>query len=151
MTEREYLFSGLRNAPREVQHILGEIPDFYEVKPRQDGSWNSHQILAHLRDVNREVYLPRLEQIAASSNPLFQEFDGERWMAEHYDPAEPMAALVREFKQQSKQTADWLESLPDETWERPGTHVSLGTHSFQWWADRMVAHIGEHLVQLRGE
>ncbi|MBI4732527.1 MAG: SDR family NAD(P)-dependent oxidoreductase [Chloroflexi bacterium] len=151
MEDPEYLFSGLRNAPREVQRILGEIPDFYEEAPRADGSWNSHQILAHLRDVNKEVYIPRLEQIAEQTNPLFQDFDGERWMKEHYDPAEPMDRLLAEFKHQCEETADWLERLPAEDWERPGTHVTLGEHSFLWWADRLVAHIGEHLAQLRGE
>jgi S-formylglutathione hydrolase FrmB len=151
MTDLTYLFTGLRNAPRELRRILGEIPDVYETAAHEDGSWNAHQILTHLRDVNAQVYFPRLEQMAAQDNPTFQDFDGEQWMQAYYDPAEPMKALLEEFQEQCEQTADWLETLPAETWERQGTHVSLGTHSFLWWADRMVAHLGEHLAQLRGE
>jgi hypothetical protein len=151
MSELDYLFSGLRNVPHEVRRILRAIPDYYEEAPQKDGEWNAHQILAHLRDVNGEVYIPRLEQIAEFSNPLFQEFDGEQWMNEHFDPSEPLSDVLEEFTEQCEETADWLESLPDEIWERLGTHVSLGTHDFKWWADRMEAHIGEHLSQLRGE
>jgi DinB superfamily len=151
MAELDYLFSGFRNAPREIHRILKSIPDYYEEKLRKDGEWNAHQILAHLRDVNREVYIPRLEQIVEFSNPVFQEFDGEQWMRDHFDPSESLKDVLKEFTQQCEETADWLENLPDEDWGRPGTHVSLGTHDLKWWAIRMEAHIDEHLSQLRGE
>ncbi|MRR30643.1 SDR family NAD(P)-dependent oxidoreductase, partial [bacterium] len=151
IADLDYLFSGLRKAPQEVRRILREIPDFFEEEPHTDGSWNPHQIIAHMRDVNREVYILRLNQIIEQTNPSFQEFDGELWMEQHYASSEPIKDLVDDLAQQCEETADLLEALRDEDWQRTGTHISLGTHSLQWWADRMVAHIGEHLAQLRGE
>lgn len=150
MTSFESLLGELKAAPQEINRILAEnpLPGLQAVRP--NGDWNAHQILAHLRDVNREVYFPRLEQIINQVNPNFAEFDGVRWMQEHYDPAEPLEKLLNEFKGQCEGTASWLENLPAADWQRLGTHVSLGCHSFQWWADRMVAHIAEHLAQLRG-
>lgn len=139
----------LRDAPREINDILAGIPFPGLQANRPEGEWNAHQVLVHLRDVNREVYLPRLEQILNLDNPTFPEFDGAQWMTEHYDPAELLDKVLQEFNQQCEDIAGWLECLPGGVWQRQGTHVSLGTHPFHWWAERMVAHISEHLSQLR--
>ncbi len=149
--EHLYLFSGLRNAAREIPKILAEIPDAIEGEPLAPGEWSPHQIITHVCDVNELVYFPRLQRIIEETNPQFEEFDGDAWMAAHYDADVPMPDLVRRFSEQADEIADWLEDLSDEDWQRPGTHPSLGTHPLAWWADRMVAHTTEHMAQLRGD
>jgi NAD(P)-dependent dehydrogenase (short-subunit alcohol dehydrogenase family) len=141
----------LRTHMDTLHRILEGITDVFAPRSSEPGSWNAHQILVHLRDVHKQVYLPRLQAITGQENPLFEDFDGERWMQEHYDPHEPMSALLAGFTQEVQETAAWLESLPAETWERTGTHPSLGTHPLRWWAERMANHLAEHLAQLRGE
>ncbi|MBM3153350.1 MAG: DinB family protein [Chloroflexi bacterium] len=113
------------------------------------GGWNFHQVVSHLRDVNAEVYLPRLRRIQAEENPLFENFDAEAWMATHYDPDEPLPRLVEAFTQGCQETRDWLERLPPASWSRPGTHSSFGTRAFQWWVERALAHMEEHLTTLK--
>ncbi len=129
MTGLESLFGALRAAPHEINRILAENPLPGLQAVRSDGEWNAHQVLVHLRDVNREVYFPRLEQIINQVNPSFPEWDGERWMQEHYDPAEPLDTLLEEFKRQCEGTAGWLESLPTECLAAPGNPCLPG-HPF---------------------
>jgi uncharacterized damage-inducible protein DinB len=95
MEEYDYLLSGLRHAPQELVKILKEIPDELEDEPLKENEWSAHQIVFHLRDVNANVYIPRLNQIIEQTNPVFQEFDPEQWMETHYDPSEPMDELFR--------------------------------------------------------
>jgi len=145
------LFSGLRNAPHELARLLAKIPGELEHEPLAEGEWSPHQIVSHLCAVNREVYHLRMHRILDESNPLFEDFDEKAWMAAHYLPSVTMKALAAEFSKSCDEAAAWLEGLPAEAWERVGTHPTRGTHSLEWWAERMEAHITEHLAQLRGE
>jgi hypothetical protein len=151
MAEHGYILSGLRKAPREIIRILKEIPDLLESEPMAPGEWSVHQILVHIQSVNEQVYFPRLRSILEQDNPVFQDFDADQWMRAHYDPSLPQDGILRQIAGQCEEMAGWLETLEDADWERPGTHIVLGTHPLEWWADRMETHLMEHLAQLRGE
>lgn len=116
--------------------------------PLEPGGWNVHQIVTHLRDVNQQVYLPRLSRILNEENPLFENFDGETWMAEHYQSKEPLQKIMAEFDEQCRSCSKWLSGLKNDAWNRSGKHPTIGVHSLQWWVERTLAHISEHLVQL---
>ena len=167
---RQRFLEKLSAAPDELRAALAGIRDPHA--PLEEGGWNSHQIVVHtctcasagMRDVNAQVYPPRLYRILNEENPTFENFDGDAWMAAHYgsllgyhygsavgyhyDPNEPLETILAEFTRQCAEVADRLHSLPAEAWNRPGTHPSYGTHPLQWWAERMLAHIEEHLAQV---
>jgi hypothetical protein len=149
MDPHDYLFSGFRNAARELKKQSTAIID--EHLPIRPDEWNLHQIASHVRDVNAEVYLPRLKRIVAEENPSFEDFDADLWMATHYDAEEGLDDILTDFTVQCEEAAGWLEDLNYDEWDRPGTHPTLGTHSLAWWADRMLTHIEEHLAQIREE
>ena len=144
---RQCFLDKLAAAPDELRAALGAIPD--PCAPLEGGGWNAHQVIVHMRDVNAQVYPPRLYRILDEENPTFENFDGEAWMAAHYDPHEPLEAILAEFSRQCAEVVDRLHSLPSKAWNRPGTHPSYGTHPLQWWAERMLAHIEEHLTQIK--
>ncbi len=144
---RQRFLDKLAAAPDELRAALAAIPDLRA--PLEEGGWNAHQVLVHMRDVNAQVYPLRLYRILEEENPTFENFDGEAWMAAHYDPNEPLEAILTEFARQCSEAADRLRGLSAEAWNRPGTHPSFGTHTLQWWAERMLAHIEEHLTQIR--
>jgi len=143
---RQRLLNKLAEAGNKVEMIVLMTKD--PTQPLEPGGWNIHQVVAHLRDVNQQVYLPRLHRIVDAENPLFENFDGEVWMSRHYQSQEPMQKLSAEFGEQCRSNAAWLRDLPNESWNRPGRHPTIGEHSLQWWVERTLAHISEHLVQL---
>ena len=143
---RQRMINKIAKAPESIEAAFLRIKD--HAHPLEAGGWNIHQVVVHMRDVNQHVYLPRLHRIIDEENPMFENFDGDAWMAEHYQPQETIRKLSSDFKEQCKQTADWLNSLPKEAWNRPGQHPSFGKHSLQWWVERTLAHIDEHLAQL---
>ena len=167
---RQRFLEKLSAAPDELRAALAGIHDPHA--SLEEGGWDSHQVVVHtctcasagMRDVNAQVYPPRLYRILDEENPTFENFDGEAWIAAHYgsllgyhngsavgyhyDPHEPLEAILAEFTRQCAEVADRLHSLPAEAWNRPGTHPSYGTHPLQWWAERMLAHIEEHLAQV---
>ena len=143
---RQRLINKFTEAGLQLENAVSRIRDPFQ--PLEKDGWNLHQIAIHMRDVNQEVYLPRLDRIMLEENPVFENFDGEAWMNVHYDPQESLQKVVREFKEQCCSRAAWLLDLPIEAWNRLGSHPILGRHSLQWWVERTLALISEHDAQL---
>ena len=115
-----------------------------------DGGWNIHQIAAHTRDVDKLVYSARARRTAAEDNPEFPNFDGEKYMAEHYSVQEPLENIVNELVQNVEALAQMLRNVTVAAWSRQSRHVTLG-HGFtmQTWVERGLAHIEEHLKTIQ--
>jgi len=118
--------------------------------PLSDGGWNVHQVAAHIRDVDRLVYGLRARRTAVESNPEFQNFDGDAYMAEHYSAEEPLDQIVNSFVENIAALVQMLRDLPGEAWSRESRHVTLG-HGFtlQSWVERNLAHIQEHIKTVK--
>ena len=118
---------------------------------REPGGWSIHQIAVHTRDAEKMVYGARIRRSLEEENPLFQNFDGDAWMAQHYDPNEPLAAVLDELVDSVAQNVAHLRKLPSEAWTRPSQHETYGTgFTTQTWVERSLAHIEEHLKTVTG-
>jgi hypothetical protein len=115
-------------------------------KPVEEGGWTVHQVAAHTRDVDKLVYELRARRTAQEDQPFFQNFDGDAWMAEHYDPHEPLASILDKLSASVKGTVAMLKELPPEAWSRTSSHEVYGDgFTLQTWVERGLAHIQEHL------
>lgn len=118
--------------------------------PLEEGGWHVHQIAVHTRDVDKLVYGLRARRTALEDNPEFQNFDGEAYMAEHYDADEPLDELLDGFVESVESLEENLRSLPAEVWSRESRHVTLGSgFTTQAWVERDLAHIQEHLESVQ--
>ncbi|HKZ44998.1 MAG TPA: DinB family protein [Anaerolineales bacterium] len=145
---RQRMINRFAEAPALIDSAMAKIPAHNQ--SLEEGDWNAHQVITHMRDVNSQVYLPRLQRIMTESDPIFKNFDGDAWMVDHYDPHEPLGAILNELKEQCLSTAEWLHQLAPPSWNRNGIHPTIGTHTLQWWVERTLAHINEHVAQLEG-
>lgn len=119
--------------------------------PKEAGGWSVHQIVCHTRDVEKMVYGARLRRTLEEDNPLFENFDGDAWMAEHYRADEPLASILDELADSVQQAVARLRKLPLEAWTRPSRHAAYGDgFTAQTWLERGLAHIEEHLKSVMG-
>lgn len=119
-------------------------------KAVDEGGWNTHQVAVHTRDVDRLVYGLRVRRTAEEDKPVFQNFDGDAWMAENYNPEEPLASILDELSASVKGTVSLLRELPPEDWSRPSGHEIYGDgFTLQTWVERGLEHIQEHLDTLK--
>ena len=49
-----------------------------------------HQLAVHTHDVDKIVYRVHARRTIKEDNPEFPNFDGDAYMAEHYDAKEPL-------------------------------------------------------------
>ena len=112
----------------------------------EEDGWNVHQVAVHTRDVDKLVYGLRARRTALEDNPEFQNFDGDAYMAEHYDAGEPLDELLDGFVVSIQYLAENLRTLPPQAWSRESRHATLGSgFTLQTWVERDLAHIQEHL------
>jgi hypothetical protein len=147
---RENLIEKLILTAREFREACLAVSDPFE-PPGEDG-WNVHQIAVHTRDVNDLVYGMRARRTAEEENPEFQNFDGDAYMAEHYNPGEPLEELLDGFIANVEALAGMLQGLPVEAWSRTSRHTTFGSSfTLQTWVERDLAHIQEHLKAVKQE
>ncbi len=119
-------------------------------QPIEPGSWNVHQLAVHTRDVDKLVYGARARRTLAEDNPLFANFDGDRYMAEHYDPREPLGKVLDDVVASVQSLVKQLRDAPEGSWARPARHESMGSDfTLQTWVERSLHHIEEHLATVR--
>ena len=115
--------------------------------PLEENGWNTHQVAAHTRDVDKMVYGMRAKRTALEDNPQFESFDGDKYSAEHYDAREPLSEMMDGFVQSIEGLAEVLRGLPVEAWARESRHATLGSgFTLQTWVERNLAHIEEHMA-----
>ena len=145
---RTNLIAKLAAAAKDFRAACLAVKDPYT--PLEEGGWNIHQVAVHTRDVDKLVYGLRAQRTALENNPEFQNFDGEAYMAEHYDAGEHLDELLDGFVVSVQDLAKNLRALPSEAWSRESRHTTLGSgFTMQTWVERDLAHIQEHLETVK--
>ena len=108
------------------------------------GRWSALEVVCHLADVDREVYLPRVERMRVETLPAFQSVDPPPWAeARKYREREPAAAIA-DWGEARERLIERLAPLRREDWARVAVHsvsghVTLGDF-VRGWTDHDLAH-----------
>ncbi len=144
---RTQLMDRLVEAAKEFRAACLAVKDPYA--PLEDG-WSVHQIAVHTRDVDKLVYSWRARRTATEDDPEFPHFDGEAYLAEHYDASESIANTLDDFVENVETFVKLLRTLPTEAWSRLSRHAMLGGGlTLQTWVEKDLAHIEEHLETVK--
>ena len=144
---RQRLVDRLAASAHRFRETCLSVRDPYA--PLEPGGWNAHQTAAHTRDVNKLVYGLRARRTGAEENPEFPNFDGDAYMAEHYNREEPLGAMLDGFVADVGLLVAFLRELPTEAWSRESRHATMGGgFTLQTWVERGLAHIEEHSESL---
>ena len=117
-------------------------------RPRA-GEWCLTEVLAHLLDLERTLFLPRLQRIVAEERPAFETFDLEAWARARDHRLRDFAADLEAVRQARAQTIRFLEALPRGAAERRGLSGHYGPVTLAQYATHAADHDVEHLAQMR--
>ncbi|HWQ45490.1 MAG TPA: DinB family protein [Longilinea sp.] len=122
-------------------------PAAWQRKPTES-EWSPVEITAHLRDVDREVYLPRLKRILENDNPFLPGEDTDRWAElRQYNTLDGCSTLQGFFA--ARQTLiDLISNLPAEAWDRPARHAIFGPTTLAEMVTFITTHDRAHVQQL---
>jgi HAD superfamily hydrolase (TIGR01549 family) len=116
-------------------------------KPAQ-GEWSLTEILCHLRDVDQEVNLPRLQKVVASENPFIPGQDTDPWADSRQYHRQDGKQALHQLIHARQQIVALLEALEPGEWQRPARHAIFGPTRLQELVDIITAHDRLHLQQV---
>jgi carbonic anhydrase/acetyltransferase-like protein (isoleucine patch superfamily) len=153
------LLSLLELSPaRLAQDLEGEDAERLAARP-PGGGWNALEVLAHLRDVEAEVFAPRLEQLLAGSGPaagaavvLAGDAEVDRrnaaWARERgYATTDPAAALGAFARARGENLARLMRVGP-AAWPAAAIHPTRGPMTLFEQVERMAEHDLSHMRQI---
>ena len=143
------LAAGLAATPRQVAELTAGLDAAtLRARPRA-GEWCLTEVMAHLCDLDRVLFLPRLRRMAAEERPAFAAFDPQAWERERDHRARDFAADLAGFTQARAETLAFLERLPAGAAERLGVFGHFGPMTLAQYATHVLDHDLEHLGQMR--
>jgi FMN phosphatase YigB (HAD superfamily) len=133
----------------EAAGLLAHLPlSVWRCRPAA-GEWSLVEIVCHLRDVEKEVNLPRLHAVAEIDNPFLSGADTDPWAVERCYQTQGGTQALAEFVAARREAYTFLASLPESAWSRPARHALLGNTTLAELVGWILDHDRIHLAQLR--
>lgn len=114
-----------------------------------EDEWSPVEIVCHLRDVEAEITLPRIEAILSKSDPHLSAPDTDRWASERNYIDQDGLEAVEAFTRSRRSVIDLVQGLSEDEWSRTGRHALLGPTTLYEIISITLDHDLVHLAQLR--
>lgn len=142
------LLAELAAFPRTLERLLAEPGLDWRWRP-EPNQWSLTEVTCHLRDVEREVHLPRFEAVIAAENAFIAGVAADDWAkTRHYQEQDGRAAL-HDFLLARQNTVARLSELDDESWQRRGQHAFFGPTTLHELLNLVVGHDRAHGEQVK--
>lgn len=90
------------------------------------GKWSILEIVAHMRDMERDAYIERYRRILAEDNPTLPDIDGDVLALREDYRGMKLSEVLKDWSRLRKETLKLLKSVKGPRWERMGTHETAG-------------------------
>jgi len=141
------LLAVLKSTPAAFDTLsLGLTGRQWQERPAEN-EWSLAEILCHLRDVDREVNIPRLNKLFQEENPFLPGINTDPWAEERDYLHQDGRAALREFIDGRATLIERLESLSETDWQRQVRHAIFGPTSLKELIGFTVTHDRSHVQQ----
>ena len=139
----------LRSTPAAISSLSQRLSANTWTQRTAAGEWCLTEIVCHLRDVEAEVNIPRLQKVISESNPFIPGQDTDRWAEERgYINQNGRQALVH-YTVTRKKLLDLLSSLTEVVWRRPVRHAIFGPTTLHELVSIIAGHDRLHVRQIQ--
>jgi FMN phosphatase YigB (HAD superfamily) len=139
----------LRATPAVLDSLCRDLPGGMWLAPPRPGEWSLTEIACHLRDVEGEVNLQRLQKLLETANPFLSGQDTDAWAeTRNYRRQDGRRALA-EFTSYRGEVLKTLEALEPDGWQRPARHAIFGPTRLIELVEIMAAHDRLHIQQVQ--
>ncbi len=143
----EAILAALRGTPAALYTLTASLPAALWTRKPAPGEWNLNEILCHLRDVEAEVNLPRLQKMLAEENPFLPGVNSDAWAAERQYATQDGCAARKAFTETRKQVIGLLNGEP-ALWSRTARHAIFGPTTVREIFSIAAGHDKAHIQQV---
>ena len=129
-----------------VRNLAGFPPESLTAHPIP-GKWSAAEIVHHLADSETTSAL-RLRRLLVEDHPLIVGYDQDQYAVKlHYNERDITPSLEA-FRFARATTAQLIERMTEEDWQREGTHSESGSYTAEDWLRIYAAHAHNHAAQI---
>jgi len=144
---REHLIERYRRGADLVEAALAGLTDDDLDRTPAEGGWSARRVAHHLADSEMTSAI-RLRRLLTEDGPVIQAYDENAYADQLSYDDRPIAASLRAMRAARDTSADLLERLTDEQWQRTGTHTESGAYGVTTWLEIYAAHAEDHARQI---
>jgi FMN phosphatase YigB (HAD superfamily) len=137
----------LRATPAALSTLTASLPLEAWSQAPAPGEWRLTEILCHLRDVEAEINLPRLQKMLREENPFLLGTDSDAWAQERLYAVQDGCAALKVLTEMRKETLSLLTGNPTQ-WTRTARHTFFGPTSVQELFGIVAGHDKAHIQQV---
>lgn len=148
LQRRRRMLDRYRSGPDAIEAAINGINEEELDHEPGPGEWSSRQIIHHVAD-SEVIAGGRLRLVLSRDRAPIVAYDQEalaRAMRPTKRPIQGSLALIRALRES---TADLIEALDEEAWQRRGVHEEVGDYHLAMWLEGMAEHAHEHADQIR--
>jgi DinB family protein len=138
----------LRALPAFLQQLLAQFTIMQRKIQPAPGVFSFTEHVCHLRDLEREGYLLRIERMLSEDIPDLPEFDGAKVAAERNYSEEDVETALASFETLRETSLKMLASLSPQQLARKGRIGTFGIIGLEELIHRMVEHDRSHAQEL---
>ena len=137
----------LRATPAALSTLSQNLPGRVQHERSLPHDWAPIEIICHLRDVENEINLPRLEQSLNEDNPFIAARDAEQWAESRKYLEQDNRQALTDFARSRTQLVNQLETLQPQDWQRSVRHAIFGPTTLLELVQFMADHDRLHIQQ----
>lgn len=116
----------LAETPARLKAALKGVPKKLQLWTPGPGKWSILEIVAHLRDMERDAYIERYRRILSEENPTLPDLDGDVIALRDDYRGMKLPEVLRDWTRLRRESLKILKSVKGAQWERIGTHETAG-------------------------
>ncbi len=144
----EAILAILKSTSAALPYLCAQISDDRWNERPQDDEWCQTEVLCHLRDVEIEVNLPRLQKAIATPNSFIAGIDTDRWAEQRNYRKQSGKKALAEFIQARLELLNLVQNMPTETWNQKVRHAIFGPTTLQELVGIIASHDRIHIRQI---
>lgn len=146
--ERERLMEQYRSGVAAVEDALAGITDSELDARPSDDEWSPRQVVHHLADSEMTSAI-RLRLLLVEDEPTINGYDEAEFARRLFYEDRPIEPSLEAMRAARQTTAQILDHLSEDQWQRTGTHTESGPYGVETWLEIYAAHGQDHADQIR--
>jgi len=137
----------LQSTPAALETFASAFPeDLWNQRP-EPKEWSFTEILCHLRDVDREVNLERIEMVLKENRPFLPAAMTDGWVESRNCISENGRTALDGFISARSEILLRLINLTEKDWQRPARHAIFGPTTLKELVGFVATHDRIHINQ----
>jgi FMN phosphatase YigB (HAD superfamily) len=138
----------LYSTPAALNTITREMAEEVWNFHRKDDEWGPTEVMCHLRDIDQEIYLPRINSILSEDNPFIEAIDADQWAEERGYKKQNGHKALAEFINNRKKILDIISTFQQEEWDKEARHTIFGPTTMLELLQIYARHDRLHIQQI---